>query len=135
MKHVTVIALVLLFSLCCLVGCSTDQKVVNGGLKGNLAKIQGKWQSEEDALSMIEIKADKFISYYENQAVSTETIEFINNAEARQADPNGQYFIVKGEFDAMIYYLISVSDSQLEYSFVGRGNTLKYVKINLDENK
>lgn len=131
-------ALIALFSLLLFLfmGCSNENKQTNKASspsndahQGTLVKIQGKWQSVEDGSAAIEIKDDKFISYYDNGIMSTETIEFINNADERKPDPNGEYFIVKGEFDAMIYYLVSVSETELEYTFEGRGNTLKYKKI------
>jgi len=98
-------------------------------VKGNLGKLQGKWQSMDDRASQIEIKDDKFTSYYNNEVMSTETIQFIKDTESRTPDPDGQYFIVMGQFDAMIYALVEVTDSKLEYSYTGRGNSLKYKKI------
>ncbi len=113
-----------------ILSCSNKKENLNPTLKGNLLKLQGKWQSDDDPSSIIEIKNNQFISYYENDTMISETIEFINNAEDRKSDSDGEYFIVKGEFDAMIYYLIEVSKSKLIYSFVGRGNSLRYTKIN-----
>ena len=101
----------------------------NQALQGNLSKLQGTWRSEDDPASTIEIDGDRFLSYYDGEKMSTETIAFIDNAEDRNPDPDGTYFIVKGEFDAMIYYLIHVSESRLENSFTGRGNTIRYTKI------
>ncbi len=136
-KRILSITCILLLSVLCLISCTKEngqsniQKAkLNSSLQGNIAEIQGKWQSDDDQLSIVEIQNNKFISIYNNEIISTETIEFINNAEERKIDPNGKYFIVKGEFDAMIYYLVSVTNSKLEFSFVGRGNTLRYTKVN-----
>jgi hypothetical protein len=132
------LTLLSIISFLFIISCSTENQDSNNkneisenAIQGNLLKLQGKWQSDEDHLSTIEIKGGKFISYYEDKIVCTETIEFINDADERKPDPSGEYFIVKGEFDAMIYYLIDVSEAKLEYSFVGRGNTLRYTKVDL----
>ena len=125
-KPKSVLGICLFLTLFILVVCSAEK---NQALQGNLARLQGKWQSDEDNSAIIEIKGDKFISYYGDKNVSAETIEFIDNAEDRQPDPDGEYFIVKGEFDAMIYYLVELSESKLEYTFSERGNTLKYTKL------
>ena len=125
-KKTFLIGLTFLLGFFILIACSAEK---NQSLQGNLVKLQGKWQSDEDASAMIEINGDMFISYYDNERVNTETIEFINDEEAREIDPHGDYFIVKGQFDAMIYYLVNVSESKLEYTYTGRGNTLKYTKV------
>ncbi|MBU2584956.1 MAG: hypothetical protein KKH32_06465 [Bacteroidetes bacterium] len=98
-------------------------------LQGNIAKLQGKWKSNDDSAFTIEIIDNKFISMYNNKISETEIIKFVNNAEERLEDPDGEYFILKSELDELCFYLINVNQKQLEYSYVSRGNTLSFTKI------
>ena len=98
-------------------------------LQGNIAKLQGKWKSNDDSAFTIKIKDNKFISMYNNKISGTEIIKFVNNAEERVEDPDGEYFILKSELDELCYYLINVNQKELEYSYVSRGNTLSFTKI------
>jgi len=121
---------VIITTLCILFArCGSNTANRNAGLSGTMARLQGTWQSLDDTLSYMVIQKDTIVSYYDDRKISTETIEFINNAEDREKDPDGNVFIVKGEFDAMIYNIISISDTRLEYSWQGRGNSLRFSKV------
>ena len=133
-NRITLIILLTLISLLCLASCSKSDKTEDRSFnktagQGNLAKLQGRWQSQDDMAAQIEVSGDTLISYYQNEKMSTETVAFIKDAESRTPDPHGEYFIVMGEFDASIYSLVLVSEYHLEYSAAGRGNTLKYTRM------
>ena len=133
----TVIIFAVILNLIILMGCGKDESKSKIDIKnqpditltGNILKLQGKWESKDDAAYTIEIKNNKFISLYNNEIVNSETIEFVNNNDERSADPDGAYFLIKDNEDAICFYLIKVNNRELEYSNVGRGNTLSFRKI------
>jgi len=131
-----------LFVLATFIGCqkketqpeSTD--IVSGtagegqhAFSGNLNKMQGRWQSKDDAAYVIEIKGDQFVDWNNNEKVGTGTITFVNNCEEQANDPESKYFMVIGESEEDCYYLIRLEEAVLEYSYLPRGNTLSFTKV------
>ena len=97
----------------------------------NIIKMQGRWQSKDDASYVIEIKGDQFIDWHRNEKVGTGTITFVNNCEELADDPESKYFLVIEESDAdpNCYYLIRAEEAVLEFSYLTRGNTLSFTKV------
>jgi hypothetical protein len=97
----------------------------------NIIKMQGRWQSKDDASYVIEIKGDQFIDWHRNEKVGTGTITFVNNCEELADDPESEYFMVIKESDAdpYCYYLIRAEEAVLEFSYLPRGNTLSFTKV------
>ena len=135
------LSLLLVFVLGTLIGCAKDEAQTESStpapaaaaepqaLSSNIDKMQGKWQSQDDEAAVIEIKGDQFISWYNNEKMSSETLNFVSNSDEQAADPEGEYFVVMDESDALCYHLSHVDEALLEYSYVARGNTLSYTKI------
>ena len=126
-----------LFVLATFIGCQKKETqpvstgIVSGtagegqhAFSGNLNKMQGRWQSKDDAAYVIEIKGDQFI-----EKEGTGTITFVNNCEEQANDPESKYFMVIGESEEYCYYLIRLEEAVLEYSYLPRGNTLSFTKV------
>jgi len=95
----------------------------------NIDKMQGKWQSRDDQAAVIGIDGDQFTSWYDTEKLSTGTLTFVNNCDEQAAEPEGDYFVVRDQSGALCYYLSHVDRALLEYSYVRRGNTLSYTRI------
>jgi hypothetical protein len=97
----------------------------------NILKMQGRWRSKDDALYVVEINGDQFINWHDNEKLSTGTITFVNNCEELADDPESKYFLVIEESDAdpYCYYLIRAEEAVLEFSYLTRGNTLSFTKV------
>jgi len=94
-------------------------------------KLIGKWVSVDDSKSEIEITDSKWIDSYES------AIQFTNNylvsdtclkSVTDKPKPKGDYITVFDNTDTFCYYIVSLTDSKLELSYVGRGNTLTYTR-------
>ncbi|WP_428161160.1 hypothetical protein [Desulfobacter sp.] len=92
-------------------------------------KLQGRWRSRSDTCATIEIKGNIFLSLYNEEIVSNGVLTFVNNCQERFHDPQGQFFIVSNEADALCYHLTVVGDTFLEYVYIPRGTTLSYERI------
>jgi LysM repeat protein len=103
----------------------------SSGETRNIIKMQGRWQSKDDASYVIEIKGDQFIHWHNNEKEGTGTITFVNNCEEHADDPESKYFMVVEESDAdpNCYYLIRAEEAVLEFSSLPRGNTLSFTKV------
>jgi hypothetical protein len=103
-----------------------------------LTRMQGKWQSVDDAKNVIEIKGNKMTTIYDNDTknVSVEDIDFSQNCQ-KECSMNGDIdlkgttcFMTKGQFDASCFNLDHLDDKTLEYSMIGgTGKPLRFKKI------
>jgi len=93
--------------------------------------LEGRWRSVDDSKSVIVVSGDSFISIYDGSVVSEDTVEYFEACPAVCAENlDMACFMVKGEFDATCYAVVSVTESELRYSLLGgTGNTLTYRKI------
>ncbi len=122
----------ILICLLIISGCTNENNQNSNkkdALKGSIVKLQGKWISKDDAASAIEIQDNEITYFYNKGRMNAGTIRFVNNNEERLEDPNGSYFLITEDDESMCYYLIKATESVLEYSNVGRGNTLSYTKM------
>jgi hypothetical protein len=91
--------------------------------------LQGKWQSIDDAKSIIEFKNEYYADYYDN--VKGEENKFWldkgcpDSKESGNAGENEKYLVV-GD---MCWFIVNVTESRLELNYTARGNTLVYKKI------
>ncbi|WP_157488389.1 hypothetical protein [Desulfobacter postgatei] len=76
-------------------------------------KLQGRWRSRSDTCATIEIKGNIFLSLYNEEIVSNGVLTFVNNCQERFHDPQGEFFIVSNEADALCYHLTVVGDTFL----------------------
>jgi hypothetical protein len=94
-------------------------------------QLEGTWISTEDAKSSIEVKSNTWKELYTGE--KTEEFRFatgdtcLANADSK-SNTNGKYITVFDPDGNRCFYIVTVNDSKLELSYVGRGNTLTYKK-------
>lgn len=101
-------------------------------------RMQGKWQSVDDAKNVIEVKGNKMTTIYDKDSKNAivEEIDFSQNCQ-KECSMNGDIdlkgttcFMTKGQYDASCFTLLSVDDKFLEYAMIGgTGKSLKFKKI------
>ncbi|MCP9237692.1 hypothetical protein [Lewinella sp. JB7] len=95
----------------------------------NVGTLQGSWRSVEDDKSVLRFEGNSMIMSYDgSDEESGENFivgpECPGSPPAGTGDPTGRYISVP---DAdLCYYIIKLTETELELSFVGRGNTLRY---------
>lgn len=97
-------------------------------LSGNLAKLQGTWQSTDDPAVVVEIQGDQFTERYNGEGDAL-TIRFLDTCEGRPEDPEERYFTLTDESGSLCYYLIRADETVLEYSYLPRGNTHSFRRM------
>ncbi|MDD5360542.1 MAG: hypothetical protein PHN88_00300 [Ignavibacteria bacterium] len=93
--------------------------------------LEGTWISTEDSKSALQVKGNDWTEIYEGEKPDTFKFGFGDSCLANQnakTNPSGKYITVFDVDGNRCFYIVSVSDSKLELSYVGRGNTLKYIK-------
>jgi hypothetical protein len=93
--------------------------------------LEGTWISTEDSKSVLQVKGNDWTELYEGEKPDTYKFGFGDSCLANpnaKANPNGKYITVFDVDGNRCYFVVSVTDSKLELSYVGRGNTLKYTK-------
>ena len=97
----------------------------------NETVLEGRWRSADDSKSVIVVSGESFISIYDGSVVSEETVEYFAKCPDECMESlDMACFMVKGEFDATCYAIVSVTENELQYSMLGGpGNTLTYRKI------
>ncbi len=111
---------------------TTNEKASAAAPAIDVSKMQGQWQSNDDPKNVIVVAGDKLTSIYDGQIVSEKTIEVHNACPEPCAGgvKNMPCFMLKGQFDATCYSLVSLDANGLQYSMLGgRGNTLSYKKV------
>lgn len=113
---------------------SKDTSVKKEAVKENEIKntvFEGVWISSEDAMSQVQVKADNWIEMYEGEKADTFKFATGDSCLAdlkAKAKANGKYITVFDPDGSRCFFVINVSDSKLELSYTGRGNTLTYKK-------
>ena len=93
--------------------------------------LEGNWVSTDDPNSELQVKGNDWIEIYKGE--KPETTKFatgdscLANDKAK-TNPKGKYITVFDKDESRCFYIVNVSDSKLELSYVGRGNTLTYKK-------
>ncbi len=93
------------------------------------ATMQGVWQSKDDAKYVIEIAGNRLVDRYGAETTRVATLAFVNSCEGRPESAENRYFLVTDDDGPLCYYLLSADDSELSYSYVARGNTLSFSKL------
>lgn len=99
------------------------------GKASNIDLVQGRWQSRDDEALVVEIRGDQFISWYDDEKIGAETLDFVSDCGEQRAEPDGEYFVLRDEAGVLCYHLTHVDEALLEYTYVERGNTLSYTKL------
>jgi hypothetical protein len=106
-------------------------KVANKEPDSKTSALEGNWVSTDDPKSELQVKGNEWIEIYKGE--KPETTKFatgdscLANDKAR-TNPKGKYITVFDKDESRCFYIVSVTDSKLELSYVGRGNTLTYKK-------
>jgi PBP1b-binding outer membrane lipoprotein LpoB len=93
--------------------------------------LGGLWISDEDSKSSINITSNLWLEMYENE--KTDTFKFalgdscLANPDSK-ANANGKYITVFDPEGNRCFFIVKFTNSKLELSYVGRGNTLRYTK-------
>ncbi|MFA5405079.1 MAG: hypothetical protein WC358_09110 [Ignavibacteria bacterium] len=93
--------------------------------------FEGTWISTEDANSQIQIKSNFWVELYEGEKPDTFKFALGDSCLANinaKANPSGKYITVFDPDGNRCFFVVSVNDTKLDLSYVGRGNTLTYKK-------
>ena len=93
--------------------------------------LEGVWVSLDDSKSMLEIKGNDWTDKYVGEKSFSSKFAIGDSCLAdknAKTNPKGKYITVFDGSDKFCYYIIDVSDTKLNLSYVGRGNTLSYKK-------
>ncbi len=94
------------------------QKINENKQTYDLSLLQGKWKSIDDTKSVIEFSANKKIDYYSDNKIS----------EGDFSVKKG-LLIVKEDTEVFKYQIVTLSNNILTLTYLPRGNTLKYERI------
>ena len=90
----------------------------------------GRWISTTDSLAGIEIKNGKWIHFYKTgDGEQTNVYEFkIVRGYIKEIGAELEYLAIRSDrSDTLKYAILEYSNELLSLSYIGRGNTLKYI--------
>ncbi len=93
--------------------------------------LEGNWISTDDPKSELQVKGNEWIETYKGEKPDVTKFATGDSCLANdkaKTNPKGKYITVFDKDDSRCFYIVNVSDSKLELSYVGRGNTLTYKK-------
>jgi len=96
-------------------------------LSTNMDLLLGKWVSVDDGQYTVEFKDGKKIDFYDGVETHQEEFDIFN--EAKEKDDNGDILQTRGAFDASEYTIVELSHTDLQLTFLPRGNTLQFKRI------
>lgn len=96
----------------------------------NRALMQGKWVSQDDPLASLEVVGSEQTNTYDGQVVATSLVTFSETCP--EGEPMGAVFFTQemGGDPANLpcYMILDLTADRMELSYVGRGNTLVYIR-------
>ena len=102
-----------------------------------ITRFQGKWVSEDDKKVYIVFKGYQQIDMYGKDILDTSAINFYNQCPEKFSpeDPKakaGSHLVIGSkEGDFLCYEVEYLTPTQLHLIYTGRGNTLRYRKVQL----
>lgn len=91
--------------------------------------VVGTWRSTTDPKSVEVYNADGTTeSRYDDEVLSTDTWELYTD-DAAAYNPSGLFMRVTSEDEVYEYAIISLTADTLELSYLDRGNTLSYTRV------
>ena len=93
--------------------------------------LGGLWISDEDSKSSINITSNLWLEMYDKE--KTDTFKFaigdscLANPDSK-TNATGKYITVFDPEGNRCFFIVKFTNSKLELSYVGRGNTLRYTK-------
>jgi hypothetical protein len=96
----------------------------------NRALMQGNWVSQDDALASLEVVGSEQTDSYDGQVVSTSVVTFSDSCpDGAAMGPVFFTFEMGGDPANMLCYeILDLTADRMELSYVGRGNTLVYLR-------
>ena len=99
---------------------------------GTTGDLQGTWRSEDDSLHTLRFEGNLMIMAYAGEADADGENYVVGQTcpdapDAVPANGKGRYLSVPDIGNC--YFITKLNDERLEMSLVGRGNTLRYVRI------
>ncbi len=94
-------------------------------------QLQGTWVRVDDPANTLRFEGNLIISNHPGQPEARENYVIAATCAAAPEDApreDGSYLIIPGD-DDRCYYLLRLTDTELEMSYVGRGNTLRYTRL------
>jgi len=92
-------------------------------------QLVGSWQSEDDAKSVMFFEEDGTLeNIYDGETIGTGTWEVVDSLPNIGESPTGAFLrtVVMGE--EYLYTVVSLSEENLELTYLARGNTLKFIR-------
>jgi len=111
-----------------------EEKMVSA--KAPMELLQGKWQSLDDPKSFIIFENDHRKEMYEGDAGAMDDEVFVlsdqcgNESNKNMGVEKEKDKYISCKKSDMCWYIIQLNDNTLSLSYVGRGNTLTYRKVN-----
>ena len=98
---------------------------------GTTGQLQGTWRSEDDSLHTLTFEGNLMIMGYEGQETGEPENYVVGQTCPDVPDaitPNGKGRYLSVPDAGRCYFIIKLNDQRLQMSFVGRGNTLRYIR-------
>ena len=101
------------------------------GMSANLFKLQGRWQSVDDPNSIVTYLGDQKMEVYEGVAnsLTESTIEIGANCLNGENPVAEDDTYISDIESGLCWAIIKLTEDELELAFMGRGNTLKYKRL------
>ena len=100
-------------------------------IKSDYQLLQGRWQSNDDAQSVIELRGNLYYTYYAGAPI--DTAEFILGPACSAAGgaehPNDHATYLVEPKENMCWEITSLDDKNLTLQYTARGNLLTYRRI------
>jgi len=93
--------------------------------------LKGDWALADDPRDGLSISDSAFTQTYDGEALQNGSYvidDAVAKAKTDVTKASGKYVTVFGDGPPSVYYIIDISDDKLSLSYVGRGNTLNYVR-------
>ena len=98
--------------------------------------LEGDWISADDPRAGLSISDTAFIQTYDGETLDKGSYvisDAVAKTKSDAANPLGKYITVFGDNPPFAYYVIDVSGEKLSLSYVERGNTLNYTRVDLSQ--
>jgi len=97
-----------------------------------VSMLLGDWVSSDDPRAGLSVSDSMFAQSYDGEVLDKGSYVIADAVAASKSDaanPMGRYITVFSDSPPIAYYVIDVSANTLSLSYVGRGNTLNYTRI------
>ena len=109
-----------------------EQKKLAKIVTPKMNALSGKWQGAEDAKSMIEIKGNRFVEYYEKEEKGNAPFAFYNKCKSQGGiiDTTSIDFIVVTDNDTLSRcYYVELTGNSLKLTHAEEGTAVLFKKV------